>query len=100
MARMDELLMEPRDCPVPQIGRELLMPTTGSCFSQYRKWRFYAESLIEQAISILDAIDRDADLEDGGDGEPSLASSVGGDSQLCWSAGSDDDREQPLQVAA
>ena len=45
--------MEPRDCPVLQIGRELLMPTTGSCFSQYRKWRFYAESLIEQAISIL-----------------------------------------------
>ena len=24
---------------------------------QYRKWRFYAESLIEQAISILDALD-------------------------------------------
>jgi hypothetical protein len=92
--------MEPRDCPVLQIGPELLMPTTGSCLAQYRKWRFYAESLIEQAISILDAIDGDADLEDGGDGEPSLASSVGGDSQLCWSAGSDDDREQPLQVAA
>ena len=60
----------------------------------------HAESLIEQAISILDAVDGDADLKDGGDGEPSLASSVGGDSQLCWSAGSDDDREQPLQVAA
>jgi hypothetical protein len=68
--------------------------------AQYRKWRFYAESLIEQAISILDAIDGDADLEDGGDGEPSLASPVGGDSQLCWGAGSDDDREQPFQVAA
>ena len=38
---------------------------------QYRKWHFYAESLIEQAISILGAIDGDADLEDGGDGEPS-----------------------------
>ncbi len=35
-----------------------------------RKWRFYAESLIEQAISIRDTIDGDADLEDGGDGEP------------------------------
>jgi len=33
--------------------------------AQNRKWRFYAESLIEQAISILDAIDGDADLEDG-----------------------------------
>lgn len=37
---------------------------------QIRKWRFYAESLIQQAIDILDAIDGDADLEDGGDLEP------------------------------
>ena len=34
--------------------------------AQSRKWRFYAESVIERAISILDAIDGDADLEDGG----------------------------------
>jgi hypothetical protein len=39
--------------------------------AQYRRWRFYAESLIEQAITILDTIDGDADLEDGGDGSPS-----------------------------
>ncbi len=38
--------------------------------AQYRKWRFYAESLIQQAIDILDAIDGDADLEDNGDPEP------------------------------
>ncbi len=63
---------------------------------EYRRWRFYAESLIEQAISILDALDRDADLEDGGDGEPSLASPVGGESQLSWSAGCDDDREEAM----
>ena len=63
---------------------------------QYRKWRFYAESLIEQAISILDALDGDVDLEDGGDGEPSLASSAGGESQITWSAGSDDDRKMQL----
>ncbi len=44
---------------------------------QYGKWRFCAESLIERVISILDTIDGDADLEDGGDGEPSLASPVG-----------------------
>ncbi len=62
---------------------------------EYRRWRFYAESLIEQAVSILDALDGDADLEDGGDGEPSLASPAGGESQLCWCAGSDDDREHP-----
>ncbi len=68
--------------------------------AEYRRWRFYAESLIEQAISILDTLDGDADIEDGGDGEPSLASPVGGESQLCWSAGSDDDREQAVQSAA
>ncbi len=62
--------------------------------AEYRRWRFYAESLIEQAITILDAIDGDADLEDGGDGEPSLASPVGGDSQIIWCAGADDDRDQ------
>ncbi len=61
--------------------------------SEYRRWRFYAESLIEQAITILDTLDGDADLEDGGDGEPSLASPAGGESQIPWCAGSDDDRE-------
>lgn len=64
--------------------------------AQVRKWRFYAESLIQQAIDILDEIDGDADLEDGGDGEPSLASPAGGDSQIIWCAGSDDDREAGL----
>jgi hypothetical protein len=64
---MDELLMVPGECPVLQIGLELLMPTTDSCLAQYRKWRLYAESLIEQATSILDAIDGDADPEDSGD---------------------------------
>jgi hypothetical protein len=68
--------------------------------AQLRRWRFYAEALIEQAIEIPDAIDEDADLEDSGDGEPSLASPVGGDSQICWSTGSDDDREHSRQVAA
>ncbi len=37
--------------------------------AQYRRWRFYAENLIEQAITILDTLDGDADLEDGGDTE-------------------------------
>ncbi len=58
---------------------------------QYGKWRFCAESLIEQAISILDTLDGDADLEDGGDGEPSLAAPTGGESQIIWCAGADDD---------
>ena len=68
--------------------------------AELRRWRFYAESLIEQAISILDALDGDVDLEDGGDGEPSLASPVGGESQICWTAGCGDDREHSHQVAA
>jgi hypothetical protein len=51
-------------------------------------------------IEILDTIDGDADLEDGGDGEPSLASPVGRESQLCWAAGCDDGREQDVQSAA
>jgi hypothetical protein len=67
--------------------------------AQYRRWRFLAESLIEQAIDILNELDADADLEDGADDEPTLGSASGGDSQLCWSAGCDDDREQDRQAA-
>ncbi len=66
--------------------------------AQYRRWRFYAESLIEQAISILDTLDGDADLEDGGEGEPSLASPIGGESQIIWCAGADDDRDWQNRV--
>jgi hypothetical protein len=64
--------------------------------AELRRWRFYAESLIEQAITILDTIDGDADLEDERDEEPSLASPVGGENQICWCSGSDDDREQAI----
>ncbi len=66
--------------------------------AELRHWRFYAESLIEQAIAILDAIDGDADLEDGGEGEPSLASPIGGESQIIWCAGADDDRDWQNRV--
>ncbi len=59
----------------------------------------HAEARIEQAITILDTIDGDADLEDGGDGEPSLASPSGGESQIIWCAGRDDDWEQDRQSA-
>ena len=68
--------------------------------AEYRKWRFYAEALIQQVINILDELDGCEDLEDSGDAEPALASPVGGDSQIRWSAGCDDDREQPFQAAA
>jgi hypothetical protein len=68
--------------------------------AQYRRWRFYAESLIEQAITILDTLDGDADLEESGEVEPSLASPIGGESQITWSAGADDDREEAVQSAS
>jgi hypothetical protein len=68
--------------------------------AQYHKWRFYAESLIQQAIDILDHLDGDADIEDSGEAEPSLACPVGGDDQTIWCAGGDDDREQPHTLAA
>jgi hypothetical protein len=68
--------------------------------AEYRKWRFYAESLIQQAIDILDELDGCEDHEAGGDWEPSLASPIGGDNQLCWSAGCDDDQEHPFYTAA
>ena len=50
--------------------RKGLRAWTGSVATpaQSRQWRFYAESLIERAISILNEIDGDADLEDGGNG--------------------------------
>jgi hypothetical protein len=51
-------------------------------------------------IEILDTIDGDADLQDGGNGEPSLAFPIGGDNQIVWCAGCDDDREQAIQSAA
>jgi hypothetical protein len=37
------------------------------------KWRAYAEDLIAQAITLLDELDGDPDLEEGGDLEPYLA---------------------------
>jgi hypothetical protein len=54
--------------------------------AQHRCGRFYAESLIEQAISILNTIDGDADLEDGGDGEPSLAALLAGKGGVSYEA--------------
>lgn len=49
--------------------------------AQDRRWRFYAESPIEKAISILDAIDGDPDFEDGGVGgrpSPRLSAEIAG----------------------
>lgn len=52
--------------------------------------------LIDRLIGMLDDIDGEPDLEDGGDVEPSLASPELGprDSQGRWTAGNDDDLEE------
>jgi hypothetical protein len=39
------------------------------------KWRAYAEDPIAQAITLLDELDGDPDLEENGDLEPDLAGS-------------------------
>jgi hypothetical protein len=68
--------------------------------AQYQRRRFLAESQLEHAIDILNELDADADLEDGADDEPTLGSAAGGDSQLCWSTGCEDDREADAQLAS
>lgn len=52
-------------------------------------------ALIDRLITMLDDMDGEPDLEDGGDDEPSLAAPDHGSSgsQVRWSAGTDDDRE-------
>ncbi len=64
--------------------------------AEVRRWRFHADTLIQRAIDILDEIDGDPDQEDGADDEPSLGSPAGGESQICWTVGCDDDREEVL----
>ena len=50
-------------------------------------------AIIDRAFALLDRIDGDPDLEDGGDCEPSLACPEGRDYQVVWYVGCDDDRE-------
>jgi hypothetical protein len=50
------------------------------------------EASLERMLSVLDAMDGDPDLEDNGDGEPSIGS-CSGRSQIFWSWGNTDDRE-------
>ncbi|KAB1071517.1 hypothetical protein [Methylobacterium planeticum] len=55
-----------------------------------------ALDVVDRIVALLDASDGDADHEDGGDAEPSLAAPVGGPSQLIWAAGGDRGLEQEL----
>jgi len=44
-------------------------------------------------IVLLDQLDGDADLEDGGDAEPSLGCPEGREYQVVWCVDCDDDRD-------
>jgi len=48
---------------------------------------------LKRALVLLDQLDGDPDLEDGGDAEPSLAGPEGREYQVVWRVGGDDDRE-------
>lgn len=52
-----------------------------------------ALDVVDRIVAILDAADGEADLEPEADGEPSLASPIGGLSQRIWAVGSDRDLE-------
>jgi hypothetical protein len=52
------------------------------------------EAAIEALLALLDDCDGDLDLEPDQDGEPSLGAPEYRQTQLCWMAGSDSDREQ------
>lgn len=52
-----------------------------------------ALDVVDRIVAILDAADGDPDLELDGDSEPSLASPIGGASQVIRAIGSDSDRE-------
>ena len=60
---------------------------------EYRKWRFHAESLIQQAIDIPTRSTGISISGRAGDDEPSLAAPAGGASQIVWCAGCDDNRK-------
>jgi len=52
-----------------------------------------ALDVVDRIVAILDAADGDPDTEPDADSEPSLASPIGGASQMMWAVGSDSDRE-------
>ncbi|GJE48820.1 hypothetical protein GOFOIKOB_1854 [Methylobacterium tardum] len=49
---------------------------------------------VDHLVAALDIIDGDADLEDGGDSEPSLGAPEGHASQVVWLRGGDRDLEE------
>lgn len=52
-----------------------------------------ALDVADRLIGLLDRMDVDPDLEDGGDAEPSLGAPEGHECQIVWLRGNDADRE-------
>jgi len=50
-----------------------------------------ALDVVDRIVAILDAADGDADIEEGGDAEPFLAAPEGGENQVAWLRGGDQD---------
>ena len=54
----------------------------------------------DRIIALIDRMDGDPDLEDGGDAEPSLGAPEGHATQIVWLRGSDSDREREAGTCA
>lgn len=55
---------------------------------------------VDSLVALLDQLDGDPDLEDGGDAEPSLGAPEGHASQIVWLRGGDQDREKDITPCA
>lgn len=82
-------------------ARVLLGPPCGTTALASRGTAAHALDVVDELIAVLDGLDApredlepDADLEDGGDAEPSLAAPTGGPSQRVWAAGGSQDLER------
>ena len=62
--------------------------------AEFERLAELALDVVDRIVLLLDQADGDPDSEDGGDAEPSLATPVGGVSQVIWAAGTDWDLER------
>ncbi|TXN52402.1 hypothetical protein [Methylobacterium sp. WL2] len=88
----DVLTFTPRPKPAPPIALEPLVG--GGLRASLEEAAQVALDAADRIIAVLDRMDGDADLEDGGDAEPSPAApeNITG-SQVVWMRGGDQDRE-------
>ena len=64
---------------------------------EFQRLADLALDVVDQIVAILDAADGDADLEDGGDAEPSLGAPDENESQVIWLRGTTRDLESDWQ---